>query len=84
VGKRKLESGARLDGEGGSTVWGKLLPSDISLEMGGLPIGLAHDVRLKTDISEGQVVRWQDVDIDSTLDAVKIRQEMEASYRGSS
>jgi predicted homoserine dehydrogenase-like protein len=84
VGKRKLESGARLDGEGGSTVWGKLLPSDISLEMGALPIGLAHDVRLKTDISEGQVVRWQDVDIDSTLDAVKTRQEMEASYMGSS
>jgi predicted homoserine dehydrogenase-like protein len=52
--------------------------------MGALPIGLAHDVRLKTDISEGQVVRWQDVDIDSTLDAVKTRQEMEASYMGSS
>ena len=35
-----------LDGEGGFTVWGKLMPATTSLALGGLPLGLAHDVKL--------------------------------------
>jgi predicted homoserine dehydrogenase-like protein len=33
-----------LDGEGGYTVWGKLMPVAASLKIGALPIGLAHRV----------------------------------------
>lgn len=71
--KRPLKSGERLDGEGGFTVWGKLYPAERSLALGGLPIGLAHNVVLKSDIAEGHPIRWQDVDVDETLDAVRIR-----------
>jgi predicted homoserine dehydrogenase-like protein len=42
-----------------------------------LPIGLAHKVKLKRDIAEGQVVSWEDVEYDSGAEAVKIRREME-------
>lgn len=80
--KRPLKSGERLDGEGGFTVWGKLCPAERSLALGGLPIGLAHNVVLKSDIAEGQPIRWQDVDVDETLDAVRIRLEMEERLRG--
>ena len=79
--KRALKAGEILDGEGGFTVWGKLYPADKSLQLGGLPIGLAHKVKLKTDIAVGQPVRWQDVDVDETLEAVKIRREMETKFR---
>ena len=79
--KRSLKAGEMLDGEGGSTVWGKLYPAQTSLQLGGLPIGLAHHVTLRADLAEGQPVRWQDVDIDRTLDAVKIRLEMENRLR---
>lgn len=79
--KRALKSGERLDGEGGFTVWGKLFPAQKSLEIGGLPIGLAHNVVLKSDIAENQPIRWSDVDADETLDAVKIRLEMENQLR---
>lgn len=79
--KRSLKSGERLDGEGGFTVWGKLYPAAKSLELGGLPIGLAHNVVLKADIGEGQPIRWRDVDIDRTMEAVKIRLEMEDRMR---
>lgn len=75
--KRDLKAGEVLDGEGGFTVWGKLLPAEKSLQIGGLPIGLAHKVALKADIPEGQPIRWQDVEADKTLDAVKYRLEME-------
>ena len=79
--KRDLKSGEILDGEGGYTVWGKLYPADKSLLLGGLPIGLAHNVKLKADISANEPIRWQDVEIDQTLAAVKIRQEMEIQFQ---
>lgn len=78
--KRDLKAGEILDGEGGFTVWGKLYPARKSLHLGGLPIGLAHKVKLKTDIAINQPVRWQDVEIDGTLEAVKIRREMEKRF----
>ena len=80
VAKRALRAGEMLDGEGGYTVWGKLLPSATSLKVGALPIGLAHKVRLKSDIAHGAVVRWSDVEIDAKEDAVITRRAMEARF----
>ena len=79
VAKRDLSAGERLDGEGGYTVWGKLLPARASLEMGALPIGLAHNVTLKTNIAAGACLRWNDIDIDARLEAVQIRKKMQPS-----
>src|SRR5471030_2068872 len=81
VAKRALRSGEMLDGEGGYTVWGKLMPAAASLKVGALPIGLAHKVKLKNAITHGAVVRWSDVEIDAGEDAVKTRRAMEAQYR---
>lgn len=78
--KRPLKAGEVLDGEGGYCVWGKLMPAVDSLALGGLPIGLAHGVTLKTDIAEGQPVRWADVDFDETLEGVRLRREMEKIF----
>ena len=82
VAKRDLRSGEMLDGEGGYTVWGKLMPAAASLEAGALPIGLAHRVRLKNDIAHGAVVRWNDVEIDAGADAVATRRAMEKRFGG--
>lgn len=75
--KRQLKAGEILDGEGGYTVWGKLYPAYRSLQMDGLPIGLAQNVRLITDVPENSPVRWQDVEIDHSLEAIKIRRALE-------
>ena len=80
VAKRALKAGEMLDGEGGFTVWGKLLPAAKSLAAGALPIGLAHGVRLKTDIGQDRLVTWNDVEIDETADAVSTRRSMEAKF----
>jgi predicted homoserine dehydrogenase-like protein len=79
--KRDLKAGEVLDGEGGATVWGKLYPADASLKLGGLPIGLAHNVTLHTTIAANQPIRWQDVDIDETTAAVTMRRDMEERFR---
>jgi len=80
VAKRALRAGEMLDGEGGYTVWGKLLPAATSLKAGALPIGLAHKVRLKSNIAHGVVVRWSDVEIDAKEDVVATRRTMEARF----
>ncbi len=78
--KRPLKAGEMLDGEGGFCVWGKQMPAAASLKMGGLPLGLAHNVTLKRDIAEGEQLSWADVDADETSEAVRVRREMEAAF----
>ena len=80
VAKRDLKAGEMLDGEGGYTVWGKLMPAAASLAAGGLPIGLAHGVKLKRDIAHGGVVSWDDVEINANDETVKTRRAMEARF----
>ena len=82
VAKRSLRAGEMLDGEGGYTVWGKLMPARASLAAGALPIGLAHRVKLKSNIPHGAVVRWNDVEIDAGIDAVATRRAMEQRFGG--
>ncbi len=76
--KRDLKAGEVLDGEGGYTVRGKLLPAAKSRALGGLPLGLAHDVKLVRPVAQGQCVTWGDVAIDTTTRAYRLRREMEA------
>ena len=78
--KKDLKPGELLDGEGGYTIWGKLLPARTSEEIGGLPLGLAQQVKLIRPVSKGQHLTWDDVDIDKTTQAYKIRKEMESIW----
>ena len=78
--KRDLKPGEILDGEGGYTVWGKLFQAQKSLAYGGLPLGLAHQVKLTRAVKKGQSLSWADVAMDENLPAYKVRREMEALY----
>ncbi|WP_431129942.1 NAD(P)H-dependent oxidoreductase [Variovorax paradoxus] len=78
--KRDLAPGEMLDGEGGYTVWGKLLPAERSLRLGGLPLGLAHNLKLVRAVKKGQSLCWADVAIDTSTAAYRLRSEMEAMF----
>ena len=80
--KRDLKVGETLDGEGGFTVYGKLLSAQDSMRLGGLPLGLAHKVKLKNPIAAGQPLKWSDVDYDKSNAAVVFRREMEKEFGG--
>jgi predicted homoserine dehydrogenase-like protein len=77
--KRDLAVGERLDGEGGYTVWGKLLLAARSREIGGLPLGLAHDVTLVRAVKQGQSLTWDDVRMPPSR-AYALRREMERLF----
>jgi len=79
VAKRNLKAGETLDGEGGCTVWGKLVPAERSLAEGALPIGLAHSVPVLRDIAMGEIVRWTGVNI-ADSPAVAARRAMEQRF----
>lgn len=78
--KRDLKAGEVLDGEGGSCVWGKLMPAADSLRIGGLPIGLANRVALVRDVPAGRPVTWQDVRMDESDEAYRYRRRMEQEF----
>lgn len=80
VAKRHLNAGESLDGEGGFTVRGRLMPAGDSVAEGALPIGIAHNVPLVNDVPKGRVVTWADVKVDEASNAVRIRREMEARF----
>jgi predicted homoserine dehydrogenase-like protein len=77
--KRPLHAGELLDGEGGYTVYGKLMPAADSVCLRGLPLGLAHNVALKRDVGANRCVTWDDVDTDVDDEAVRFRRVMEST-----
>src|SRR3954467_402571 len=79
--KKDLGTGEVLDGEGGYTVVGRLMPAADSLAKDCLPLGLAHGWKVQRPIAAGHPVRWSDVAVNAAEPAVRVRREMEASFR---
>ena len=80
VAKRDLAAGEILDGEGGATVHGRLMPAAAARQAGGLPLGLAHHVRLKNPVKRDQPVRWADAAVEEASLAVQVRRELERHF----
>ena len=78
VAKRDLAPGDMLDGEGGYTVWGRLMPAKKSVAAKALPIGLAHGVRLTRAVRAGDLVTQDDVEPLADTPALRLRRESEA------
>lgn len=74
VAKRDLAAGERLDGEGGFTVAGVLTAT--GPEAAAIPIGCAHDVRLRRAVTTGTPITVDDIDV-TDLDPLlwQLRQE---------
>jgi predicted homoserine dehydrogenase-like protein len=79
--KRDLKAGELLDGEGGYTVVGRLMPAADSAAQGCLPLGLAHGWKVLRPVAAGQPLKWSDVAVDANNAAIRLRREMEAQFR---
>ncbi len=80
VAKRNLNEGETLDGEGGYTVWGKLLPAKASVSSQALPIGLASNVTLTAPVKQGQIITKKDIIAETTTQAWQVRDKMLAQF----
>jgi len=79
IAKKELKPGEMLDGEGGYTVVGRLMPAADSLAGNCLPLGLAHGWKVLKPVAAGQPVKWSDVAFDANNTAVRVRREMESA-----
>ena len=75
--KRDLKAGETLDGEGGFCVYGKLMSARDSLALAGLPLGLAHGIKVKKSIKAGTPLSYGDVVFGAGNAALEFRREME-------
>jgi len=76
VAKRDLKVDEILDGEGGYTVWGRIMPADASIAAQALPIGLACEAKLTAPIKRGQLITLKDIDTDTDTQAWQVRNAM--------
>ena len=73
IAKRDLLSGEALDAFGGYMFHGVMESAKIASEMNALPVGLAPGAVLERDVRAGEIIRWQDVQLDETQTVVKLR-----------
>jgi len=76
-----LKPGDVVDGEGGYTVYGRLVRAKESLEHGHLPMGLASNVRLVRPVKRDALVPYADVELNQRLFSYKLRRTMEKEFR---
>jgi predicted homoserine dehydrogenase-like protein len=76
VAKRDLRAGETLDGEGGYTVYGKVVPAARSRSVKALPIGLAHGIPLTRPVQAGAILTEDDVALDGSAPALALRRQM--------
>lgn len=74
VAKRDLEPGEIIDGIGGFRIFGKIYPFEEAHKLDALPIGLAAGAKLIRRISQGDILTYQDVELDRGSFVVKLRE----------
>jgi predicted homoserine dehydrogenase-like protein len=79
--KRALQVGEILDGEGGFTVFGKLKPAAASVAGNLVPLGLAHGLTLRRSVPKDAELTWDDVVADPSVNAYKLRRDLEQSLK---
>lgn len=78
--KKDLQPGDMLDGEGGFTVFGTLMPAADSLAASAFPLGLSNKAKVIRPVAKGQVVTYADVEPRPSA-AYKLRKRMEADFQ---
>jgi len=76
--KKDLQPGDQLDGEGGYTVYGRLMRAGDSIAGGALPLGLTGKARVVKPVKKGELVCYEHVELDTGSTAYQLRKELEA------
>ena len=82
VAKKDLKQGELLDGEGGYTVFGRLVRSADSLAQAYLPMGLTGNARMTRSVAKDTLITYEDVVLDESLLSFKLRKLMEKGVDG--
>jgi predicted homoserine dehydrogenase-like protein len=81
VAKRDLKPGEVLDGEGGYSVFGRLIRADESLSKRYLPMGLSRGAKMIKPVAKDSFVTYGDAEMDENTLAFRVRKTLEDSSR---
>ena len=81
VAKKDLKPGDTLDGEGGYTVFGRLTRAKDSLAHSYFPMGLSGNTKVVRRVAKGEILTYDDVEIDMDNFAAALRKTMEENAR---
>jgi predicted homoserine dehydrogenase-like protein len=76
--KKDLRPGDQLDGEGGYTVFGKLMSAEKSLSGSILPLGLTGQARVVKPVAKDAALTYDCVELDTSKTAYRLRKELES------
>jgi predicted homoserine dehydrogenase-like protein len=77
VAKRTLTPGERLDDFGGYTYYGTIERAEIAGALNALPVGLAPGARVARLVTGGEIITWDDVQLDEESVVVKLRRQQD-------
>jgi predicted homoserine dehydrogenase-like protein len=77
VAKKALKPGEVLDGEGGYTVFGRLVKAGESLSNRYLPMGLSRGGKMIRPVAKDALVTFDDVELDETPLSFRLRKTLE-------
>jgi predicted homoserine dehydrogenase-like protein len=78
IAKRDLKPGERLDEFGGYTFYGRNDRAEVARALNALPVGLAPGAAVSRAVAAGQVVTWDDVQLDESQIVVQLRRRQDA------
>ncbi|MFC1799250.1 flagellar biosynthesis protein FlgA, partial [Thermodesulfobacteriota bacterium] len=81
VAKKDLKPGDMLDGEGGYTVFGRLIQATDSLANAYFPLGLSGKAKVVRSVAKGEILAYADIELDENMFAYTLRKSMEDSAR---
>ncbi len=81
VSKREIRVGEILDGEGGHTVYGRLVRAEDSVANKHLPMGLSNGAKVVRPIPQDSIITYNDVDLDEKQFSYEIRKSIEAELK---
>jgi predicted homoserine dehydrogenase-like protein len=78
IAKRDLRPGDRLDDFGGYTFYGSMERAETARSLDALPVGLAPQAVVARPVRAGDVITWQDVQLDEASVVVKLRRQQDS------
>ena len=82
LAKRDLRPGDRLDEFGGYTYYGAIERAEIARRLNALPAGLAPGAKVVQQAAAGNVLTWEDVELDESSLVVRLRREQDQMSTG--
>jgi predicted homoserine dehydrogenase-like protein len=78
VAKRTLQPGERLDDFGGYTFHGVMDRAEVARQLNALPVGLAPGAQVVRPVAAGEVLTWDDVQLDEGSVVTRLRRQQDA------